>query len=179
MSDRLKAFGQWLAGMARADIPAMRQNLLWALLLLLIGAGWAYIRYDPKEISIDFNDVQGCSQGKLADIAKRQLDGVDLTNGADALIICDNQSLKTVRKEMPRALANRIPGCLDWSSWETGGLVLVRKSSAVCSLPGGKQFVCDGANARHGLGANAVGDSTKDAISSCSDAVLKKFGFQS
>ncbi|TIO05688.1 hypothetical protein [Mesorhizobium sp.] len=132
----------------------------------------------PQRLTIDFNDVQGCLQGKLADIAKRQMDGVGLTNGADSLTICDNQPLNAVRSELPRALANRIPGCLNWRSWEAGGLVLVRKSDAVCALPGGKRFVCDGPNGRHALGNNAVGDSM-DRITPCSDDLLRRFGFSS
>lgn len=132
----------------------------------------------PQGLTIDFNDVQGCFQGKLADIAERQMDGVRLTNGADSLTICDNQPLKAVRTELPRALANRIPGCLKWRNWETGGLVLVRKSDAVCALPGGKRFVCDGPNARHALGNNTVGDSM-DRITPCSNDLLRRFGFSS
>lgn len=132
----------------------------------------------PQELTVDFNDVQGCFQGKLADIAKRQMDDVHLTNGADSLTICDSQPLKAVRSELPRALANRVPGCLEWRSWETGGLVLVRKSDSVCALPDGKRFVCDGQNARHRLGNNAVGDSM-DTISPCSDDLLRHFGFSS
>ncbi|MDX0985819.1 hypothetical protein GOL22_27365 [Sinorhizobium medicae] len=132
----------------------------------------------PQRLTIDFNDVQGCFQGKLADIAKRQMDDVGLTNGADSLTICDNQPLKSVRSELPRALANRIPGCLKWRSWESGGLVLVRKSDAVCALPGDKRFVCDGPNARHALGNNAIGDSM-DRVTPCSDDLLRRFGFSS
>lgn len=132
----------------------------------------------PQRLVIDFNDVQSCFQGKLADIAKRQMDDVELTNGADSLTVCDNQPLKSIRAELPRALANRIPGCLKWRGWETGGLVLVRKSDAVCALPDGKRFVCDGPNARHALGNNAGGDST-DSIAPCSDDLLRRFGFSS
>lgn len=132
----------------------------------------------PQELTIDFNDVQGCFQGRLADIAKRQMDDVRLTNGADSLTICENQPLKAVRSELPRALANRIPGCLEWRSSATGGLVLIRKSNAVCALPGDKRFVCDGPNARHALGNNAVGDSM-NSIPPCSDDLLHRFGFTS
>lgn len=132
----------------------------------------------PQRLTIDFNDVQGCLQGKLSDIAKRQMDGVGLTNGADSLTICDNQPLNAVRSELPSALATRIPGCLNWRGWETRGLVLVRKSDAVCALPGGKRFVCDGPNARLALGNNAVGDSL-DRITPCSDELLRRFGFSS
>ncbi|MER8907218.1 hypothetical protein NKH99_05965 [Mesorhizobium sp. M0854] len=104
------------------------------------------------------------------------MDDVSLTNGADSLTICDNQPLKVVRSELPMALANRVPGCLEWRSWETGGLVLIRKSDAVCALPGGTRFVCDGPNARHALGNNAVGDSM-DEIPRCLDDLLRRFGF--
>ncbi|MFD9901249.1 hypothetical protein [Mesorhizobium sp. NPDC059025] len=130
----------------------------------------------PKELLIEFNDVLGCSSGKLADIAKRQMNNVELTNGADSLVICDNQPLRAIRSELPRSLANRVPGCLEWRGWQTGGLGLVRKSSSVCSLPGGKRYICDGPNARHALGKNAVGDSL-DPIQLCPDRLLEQFGF--
>jgi hypothetical protein len=77
--------------------------------------------------------------GKLADIRDRQMGkDIPLTNGADTLTICDNQSLQAVRTELPRTLANHIPGCLDWRGKESGGLMLVRKSDAVCDLPAEK-----------------------------------------
>lgn len=142
-------------------------------------ASWFKSQFSaPQRLTIDFNDVQGCSQGKLADIAKRQMDGVVLTNGADSLTICDNQPLDAVRSELPRALASRIPGCLSWQRWGTARLVLVRESAAVCALPGGKRFVCDGPNARRPLANNAVGDSM-DPVTPCSDDVLRRYGFSS
>lgn len=140
---------------------------------------WALsIFSNHQNLTIDFNDVQGCTQGNLADIAKRQMDNVELTNGADSLTICDNQALVGIRSELPRELANRIPGCLSWRGMESGGLTLVRKSNSVCALPGGKHFLCDGPSARGALGYNAVGSSL-DPIKPCSSEQLRRFGFNS
>jgi hypothetical protein len=62
----------------------------------------------PRAIVVDFNDVQGCTQGRLINIRDRQMGkDIPLTNGADSLTICDNQSLHAVRSELPRALASR------------------------------------------------------------------------
>lgn len=133
---------------------------------------------NPQNLTIDFNDVQGCTQGKLADIAKRQMDNVELTNGADSLTICDNQSLVGIRSELPRELANRIPGCLTWRGMESGGLTLIRRSNSICALPDGKHFLCDGPSARGALGNNAVGSSL-DTIKPCSSEQLRRFGFNS
>ncbi|MHA6643773.1 hypothetical protein [Mesorhizobium sp. A623] len=132
----------------------------------------------PQKLTIDFSDIQGCALGKLADIAKRQMDDIPLTNGADSMTICDDRPLVDVRSELPRALANRIPGCLVWRGKDSGGLVLVRKSDAVCARPDGKGFVCDGAMAPHSLGNNAIGDSI-DVIKPCSVDLLRRFGFSS
>jgi len=167
-------------------LPRLKKALLWVLLVVLgaiisiyVDKWWPLIfKPEPLPVKIDFNDVDGCSQGKLVEIAKRQMGDPTLSNGADSLIICDNEPLKAVRTELPRELANRIPGCLEWRGWGIGGLVLVRRSPAICALPGGKQFVCDGPNARHALGGNAVGDSTGHIVP-CPDDVLERFGFTS
>lgn len=132
----------------------------------------------PTPIPIDFNDVGGCTLGKLVDLANRQMDGVDLFNGADSLIICDAEQLKAVRSEMPEALSRRFPGCLVWGGKEKGGLTLLRKSDAVCARLGGKSFVCDGPNARKAPDGDLVGSST-DVIKPCSADMLQRFGFSS
>ncbi|PXW51590.1 hypothetical protein C7450_11927 [Chelatococcus asaccharovorans] len=158
----------WLVGVAAAAIIGPYVWNWWQ----------SIVTPPPRPITVDFNDVQGCSQGKLFDIANRQMDDVSLTNGADSLVICDDQNLQAIRSELPRALANRIPGCLVWRGRDGGGLVLVRKSEAVCALPGGKSFICDGPNARHGLGHNAIGDSM-EPVALCPPDLLRRFGFPS
>jgi hypothetical protein len=132
----------------------------------------------PTPITLDFNDEDGCKLGRLADIARRQLDGVDLFNGADALTICDTEQLKAVRSEMPEALSRRFLGCIGWGGKEKGGLTLLRKSDAVCAEPGGKSFVCDGPNARKAPDGDLVGNATDD-IKPCSTDLLQRFGFSS
>lgn len=139
---------------------------------------WQLARRAPQTITLDFNASHACTQGVLTEIRK-SFDNprTALTNGADMLTICDDQSLRTTRPNLPWALANQYKGCLVWRGKESG-LLLVRKSKAVCALPDAKGFICDGANARHGLGNNAVGDST-NTVTTCPDDLLVKFGFAS
>jgi hypothetical protein len=165
----------------------LKKGALWVIgLIAATILGYYILEYwqsimtpPPTPIALDFNDVQGCVLGKLIDIRDRQMGkDIPLTNGADTLTICDNQSLQAVRSELPRALANRIPGCLDWRGKKSDGLMLVRKSDAVCALPSGKGFICDGANARHSLANNAIGDSM-EPVAPCSPELLRRFGFAS
>lgn len=55
---------------------------------------------------------------------------------------------------------------------------MVRKSDAVCAIPGSTDFICDGAKARHFTGMSAVVDSA-DLVKPCSDDTLRQFGFRS
>ncbi|RWD09558.1 hypothetical protein [Mesorhizobium sp.] len=132
-----------------------------------------------QTITLDFNASHACNQGVLTEIRKSFDDPrTPLTNGADMLTICDKEPLRTTRPSLPWDLAGRFKGCLVWRGAESGGLLLVRKSKAVCALPGDKGFICDGAEARQSLGNNAVGDAA-DAVETCPDDILRKFGFAS
>lgn len=132
-----------------------------------------------QEVKIDFNATRACSQGRMVDLRKMFADpNTPLTNGADMLMICDVDSLQTVRPNLPYELSRRFPGCLVWRGKESGGLIMVRKSDAICALPGGTNFMCDGAKARHFTGTNTIADSV-DAVKPCSDDTLRQFGFRS
>lgn len=131
-----------------------------------------------QEIKIDFNATRACAQGKLIDLRKMFADpNTPLTNGADMLTICDVESLQTVRPNLPFELSRRFPGCLVWRGKESGGLVMVRKSDAVCAVTGSTDFICDGAKARHFTGMSTVADSV-DPVKPCSDDTLRQFGFR-
>ncbi len=131
-----------------------------------------------QEIKIDFNATRACAQGKLTDLRKLFVDpNTPLTSGADMLTICDTESLQTVRTNLPYELSRRFPGCLVWRGKESGGLAMVRKSDAICSVPGSTDFICDGAKARHFTGMSTVVDSA-DAVKPCSSDTLRQFGFQ-
>lgn len=145
----------------------------------LVSSAREFIFPPSQDITLDFNDVLSCSQGKLVDIRKMFDDpNIPLTNGADMLTICDTESLQTTRPGLIDALRMRFPGCLVWRGKDSGGLIMVRKGEAVCALSGGKGFVCDGAMGRHSSGTNATGDSV-DPVRPCPDSTLRRFGFQS
>ncbi|MER9528817.1 hypothetical protein NKI89_03250 [Mesorhizobium sp. M0309] len=164
--------------LVRSDIPGVRQGLIGTALVALGALVWAWFFASPQDLSLDLNAVQECSQGRLIYIRKKFDDPTTpLTNGADMLTICDTESLQTTRPELPHDLSIRFPGCLVWRGKESGGLIMVRKSDAVCALPDGKGFVCDGANARHSSGTSAIGDSV-DPVKPCSDDTLRRFGFR-
>ncbi|ASY74393.1 hypothetical protein SF83666_d70080 (plasmid) [Sinorhizobium fredii CCBAU 83666] len=128
----------------------------------------------PTALQLDFNAVRGCRQGKLAEIRKSFEDGtIQLSNGAEMLTICDTQSLTTTRAQAPEALSTRFPGCLVWRDHE---LILTRKSEAVCALPGGNEFICDGAKGQK-RGVATVGDPA-DPVPPCSSETMRRFGFK-
>ncbi|MCG8273917.1 hypothetical protein MIC97_20755 [Aquamicrobium sp. NLF2-7] len=166
----LKKAAWWIGGVVAAAIIGLYVVNWWQTNIMTP---------PPRPITLDFIDVQGCTMGKLVEIRDRQMGkDIPLTNGADTLTICDDQSLQAVRSELPRALANRIPGCLVWRGKDSGGLALVRKSDAVCGLPDGKGYICDGENARHPLGNSAIGDSM-EPVAPCPPEMFRRFGFQS
>lgn len=93
------------------------------------------------------------------------------------LIICDSQSLATTKPSFAEDLARRLPGCLVWDGkGNSGGLIMVRRSDAICALPGNRGFVCNGAGARHSKGSNANRDS-EYRVPLCSAETLSRFGF--
>jgi hypothetical protein len=141
---------------------------------------WGEIDPPIEQVKIDFQDVQGCPGGELTAIRKRFEDPqTALTNGADRLTICDSEALQTTRPGITRDLANRFPGCLIWGGdGDSRGLMMVRKSDAVCALPSSVGYVCDGANARHALGQQAIGEAG-DVVRNCDAALLRRFGFTS
>ncbi|MGH0364917.1 hypothetical protein CN085_27690 [Sinorhizobium meliloti] len=121
---------------------------------------------------LDFNAVGGCRQGNLAAIGKSFDPAIQLEQGAEMLVVCDTQSLRTTKALAPRDLSIRFPGCL---VVQGESLVMLRKSEAVCSLPGDKGFVCDGAKG----GKRAPGEigDPADRVSPCSADILRQFGF--
>lgn len=136
---------------------------------------WGHFFPPSKIVRFDFNASRGCSQGKLADIRKLFEDAeTPLEHGAEMLFICDTQSMSTVKASAARDLAVRFPGCLQWRK---ASLVMLRKSEAICALPGGRGFVCDGAKGRQRV-VGAVGEPI-DPVSPCSINTLRRFDFQS
>jgi hypothetical protein len=179
MPEHEESFLAKLWRLVRSDFPGIRQGLIGAAIVALCAIAWTWFSAGPQDLSLDLNDVQACTQGSLVKIQKRFDDpAIPLTNGADMLTICDTESMRTTRPNLPRDLSIRFPGCLVWRGKESGGLIMVRKSDTVCALPDGKGFVCDGANARHSSGTTAVGDSV-DPVKPCPDETLQRFGFRS
>lgn len=168
----------WITGVGGFVLGAILGGPLGNFGTYLWDQGRTFIFPPVQELTIDFNATRGCSQGKLVDIRKMFVDAkIPLTNGADTLSICDTESLQTVRALLPYDLSRRFPGCLVWRGKESGGLVMVRKSDAICSVPGGTDFLCDGAKARHFTGTNTIADSV-DAVKPCSEDTLRQFGFR-
>lgn len=131
---------------------------------------WGRVFPPAKDLRLDFNAARGCSQGKLAEIRKLFEDPtISLEQGAEMLIICDTQSLRTTKESAPQDLSVRFPGCLVWRD----ALVLVRKSEAICAWD--NVFICDGAKGRE-RATGAVGEPI-DPIAPCSDDTLRRFGF--
>lgn len=132
----------------------------------------------PTPNTISFNAVDGCFQGDLHRISEVFLpDGIVLANGADNLTICDPQELTALKADMPKALHNKVPGCLAWDSIGSGTLSLIRNSPAVCMIPGTSRLVCDAESAREQYSEAAA--SYKGAVALCPYDILKKFGFAS
>lgn len=131
---------------------------------------WGRLFPPARDLRIDFNAARGCSQGKLAEIRKLFEDPtISLEQGAEMLIICDTQSLRTTKERAPQDLTVRFPGCLAWRD----ALVLVRKSKAVCAWD--NVFICDGAQGRER--ATAAAGEPIDPVASCSNDILSRFGF--
>lgn len=169
----------WVTGIGGFILGAILSGPLGNLGSYIWDHGRAFIFPPVQEVTIDFNVTLACPQGKLVNIRDMFADrNTPLTNGADTLRICDTESLQTVRPNLPYELSKRFPGCLVWRGKESGGLVMVRKSDAICAVPGGVDFICDGAKARHFTGTNSIADSV-DAVKPCSDDTLRKFGFRS
>lgn len=143
-----------------------------ALLTFVLTRSWS----EPPPLTLAFEATIGCPGGKLDYLKKRHFGDVfvELTRGADRLVICDTEVLVTTRADAPSALARKYPGCLRWIGTS---LSLLRASPSVCSLPGGNRFICDGANARTYPGSAGLG-SDNQPITECSPDVLRRFGFQ-
>ncbi|MER8843387.1 hypothetical protein [Mesorhizobium australicum] len=169
----------WVTGIGGFILGAILSGPLGNLGTYILDEGRTFIFPQVQEVTIDFNATRACSQGRLVAIREMFADSnTPLTNGADTLSICDTESLQTVRPNLPYELSKRFPGCLVWRGKESGGLVMVRKSDAICAVPGGADFICEGAKARHFTGTNSIADSV-DAVKPCSDDTLRKFGFRS
>lgn len=146
-------------------------------LTVTVGGGylWTLSWSGPSSLTITFQDTLGCSGGKLDYLKRRHFsdDFVQLTRGADKLVICDTEVLVTTRTDAPSALANKYPGCLKWIG---SSLLMLRASQSICSLPDGSRYVCDGANAHTYPGSSGLG-ADNQPIPECSSTVLRRFGF--
>lgn len=168
----------WVTGIGGFVLGAILSGPLGNLGTYIWDRGRALIYSPDQMVTLDFNATRACSQGRLVVIREMFADrNTPLTNGTDTLSICDTESLQTVRPSLPYELSKRFPGCLVWRGTESGGLVMIRKSDAVCAVPGSADFICDGAKARHFTGTNSIADSA-DAVKPCSDDTLRKFGFR-
>lgn len=124
-----------------------------------------------RPVSIDFQETRGCPSGRLTDIAGDFENGVQLENGADNLVICHNSKVSAVPSNLPRELARVFPGCLNYASRT---LSLMRKSHAVCALPGNAGYLCIGGDAFHADDAHIAKTHTPEL---CNTDTLKRFGF--
>lgn len=137
--------------------------------------GWEKLWSPTPSIKFDFQAQHGCPNGKLTDLRRFfEDDRIPLVNGADQLIICDSEAMITYRPQAPYDLASKYPGCL---SWMAGELIMLRKTVAVCALPGGAGYICDGVNARVHPGAVAMGNG--ETVAPCATERLHQFGFVS
>ncbi|MER8395778.1 hypothetical protein NKH10_28640 [Mesorhizobium sp. M1340] len=166
MSARLKKFALWLAALIVATFIT-----IW----LTDGYGWLLQQFaPPSPLKIDFQVEKRCAGGELVDLSQHFADqSLKLEWGADRLIICDPDALQTNVADAPRDLANAFPGCLHYGS---GSLRMLHSSNAVCALPSGGGYICDGEAAGSYLGSMALGIEA-DAVSPCTDQVLSRFGF--
>ncbi|RWM10441.1 hypothetical protein [Mesorhizobium sp.] len=123
-----------------------------------------------QSVKMDFQAVMGCPSGRVADL---RLSGVQLTNGANELTICDNEALLTSASLAAHDLALKYRGCLRLVG---GDLTMLRVSHAICALPGSGGYVCDGAAGRNYEGAESMG--VGQEVKPCSQVLLAKFGFR-
>lgn len=93
--------------------------------------------------------------------------------GADRLVICDPDAFQTNVADAPRDLANAFPGCLNYAG---ASLRMLRSSDAVCALPSGEGYICDGEAAGSYGGSASLGVET-DTVARCTDQLLSRFGF--
>ena len=141
--------------------------------------GWLKEKWNgpgPELVKIDFQIGNGCPLGRLLDIRDRTFEDKNtrLSNGAEKLVICDDEALSAPRNDLPTALATKYTGCLRYQQ-HGGGLILLRKSAAVCGTPDGKTFVCDGPNGRKKPGLDPTGENAP--VSACLPDLLQRFGF--
>lgn len=133
--------------------------------------GWALI-YSLGQV-VTINRV--CSQGRLVVIREMF---ADRSTPRETLSICDTESPQTARASLPYELSKSFPGCLVWRGTESGGHAMIRKSNAVCAVPGSTDFICDDAKARHFTESYSIADSVY-AVKPCSNDTLRKFGLGS
>lgn len=173
MNELLQRSWKWIVALFFLGVSAIYQESI-------VSAFHAATKANDNNVHLAFNDVDRCEPGVLHDIVNNFFadSNIPLTNGAEDLRICDTESIDAPDTELPRRLATQFPACLTWRGKESGGLVLVRNSDAVCALPGGKYFLCDGKHARHFEGVAAIGGA-EDAIKPCSNDTLHRFGFAS
>lgn len=139
-------------------------------------AYWLYAHWSgPASIEIDFQTSNGCPTGRLTDLARHFDDKtVKLEQGADRLIICDPDALRTNSLNAPEDIARAFPACLTYRS---GSLLMLRASAGVCAFPSRNIFICDGDLGGVPVGAVEVGQASTP-VTQCSDEKLVRFGFR-
>ncbi|MGO6947036.1 MULTISPECIES: hypothetical protein [Rhizobium] len=140
------------------------------------GHDWVLAQFRSTPIiKIDFQATGGCPGGNLIDL-KRHFDNqsVALEWGADRLVICDSDGLRTNSINAAGDIAREFPGCLDYRS---DSLRLMRVSAAVCAVASKNIFVCDGEAGAVSPGLAGLG-SQAAPVAQCSSAILVKFGFE-
>ncbi|MGO6895445.1 hypothetical protein ACCT15_16190 [Rhizobium ruizarguesonis] len=135
---------------------------------------WSLFQSTPT-IRIDFQATNACAGGSLIDL-KRHFDNqsVRLEWGADRLVICDPDDLRTNAVNIAGDIARKFPGCLDYRS---ESLRLMRASAAVCSMASRNIFICDGEIGAVSPGFVGLG-SQSGPVAECPSATLVKFGFE-
>jgi hypothetical protein len=139
-------------------------------------AYWLYAYWSgPATIEIDFQTSNGCPTGRLTDLARHFDDkNVRLEQGADRLVICDPDTLRTNSLNAPEDIARAFPGCLTYRS---GSLLMLRASEAVCAVPSKNIFVCDGDVGGGSVGSVGNGQPSTE-VPSCSNEELSRFGIR-
>lgn len=137
--------------------------------------GWLQDQTAPASpMKIDFQASQRCVSGELGDIARHFADrNVKLEWGADRLVICDSDTLKTNVVNAPEDIAKAFPGCLKYGG---GALRMLRASAAVCAVDVENVYICDGDAAGVYPGSEGMG-AQDSVVRTCSGPTLARFGF--
>lgn len=135
----------------------------------------------PKTVTLTFDTgLSRCRSGALAThlrdpVRDRKL---ELPNGADRVVICDNRAFTSDEDALWRDLARSYPGCFHYEVYAPDRFWVVT-GDAVCVVPsevGASTLVCDGAKGRTRPSSNI--NSQPPQPLPCPAETLQKYGFR-